>query len=343
MKALLLKEYRKLEMTDMPRPVVGPQDVLIAVGACGICGSDVHGYDGSTGRRIPPIVMGHEAAGTIAETGALVKHLHPGDRVTFDSTISCGECFFCRRGQINLCDHRRVLGVSCGDYRQHGAFAEFIAVPARICYPLPQELGFEAAAMIEAVSVAFHAVNRTPHQLSDTAIVIGAGMIGQLVIQTLRLAGCGTIIASDLDDTRLALARKHGADHAINAGSPEMASRVLELTEGRGADIAFEAVGITATVQTAMASVRKGGTVTLVGNISAQIEMPLQAAVTRELTLYGSCASSGEYPAVIQMLARQKIDVRPFISAVAPLEEGQQWFDRLYRHEPNLMKVILRP
>ena len=126
--------------------------------ACGICGSDVHGMDGSTGRRIPPLIMGHEAAGEIAEVGAGVSGWKPGDRVTFDSTIYCGRCWHCLRGEVNLCDERRVLGVSCAEYRRDGAFAEFVAVPERILYRLPDDLSFEQAAMVEAVSVAVHAV-----------------------------------------------------------------------------------------------------------------------------------------------------------------------------------------
>src|ERR1051325_912945 len=127
MKALLLKEYRNLEVTDVPEPEIGEDDVLIRVRACGICGSDVHGYDGSSGRRIPPLVMGHEASGVVADVGKNVRGFQPGDRVTFDSTVYCGKCFYCRRGQINLCDNRNVLGVSCGDYRRNGASAESVA------------------------------------------------------------------------------------------------------------------------------------------------------------------------------------------------------------------------
>src|SRR3954469_22638527 len=160
MQALVLTDYRKLELQDVERPIIGPSDVLVRVAACGICGSDVHGYDGSSGRRVPPIIMGHEAAGTITEVGAAVNRAKVGDRVTFDSTISCGDCNACNRGDVNLCAYRRVFGVSCPDYRQHGAFAEFVAVPQNILYPLPQNLPFENAALIEPVSVAVHAVGR---------------------------------------------------------------------------------------------------------------------------------------------------------------------------------------
>jgi L-iditol 2-dehydrogenase len=161
MKSLLLKEYLQLELADFPQPQPGPGEVLIRVAACGICGSDVHGYDGGSGRRIPPIVMGHEAAGVVAAIGSGVTGFKTGDRVTFDSTVYCGECVFCRRGEVNLCDNREVIGVSCGDYRRHGAFAEYISVPERIMYPLPEAMSFPEAAMLEAVSVALHAVRVT--------------------------------------------------------------------------------------------------------------------------------------------------------------------------------------
>ena len=137
MKALVLTAYKEFELQDMPEPAIGSRDVLVRVAACGICGSDVHGMDGSTGRRRPPIVMGHEASGVIERVGAEVKDYRVGDRVTFDSTIYNPESFFSRRGLINLCDDRRVLGVSCEDYRQHGAFAELVSVPSHILYALP--------------------------------------------------------------------------------------------------------------------------------------------------------------------------------------------------------------
>jgi len=343
MKALLLTEYMHLELTDMSVPAIGPQDVLIRVRSCGICGSDVHGIDGSTGRRIPPLVMGHEAAGVITEVGSDVSEWKPGDRVTFDSTISCGECAFCRSGNINLCDNRQVLGVSCGDYRRHGAFAEFVSVPARILYRLPDSLSFDHAAMIEAVSVAVHAVNLTPLHPGDTAVVVGCGMIGQLTIQAAKAAGFASVIGVDVDDARLEVARAAGADEVLNSRTADVPAEVRARTQGRGADAVLEAVGMTAPIQTAIAAVRKGGTVTLIGNFNAQIELPLQQVVTRQIRLQGSCASAGEYPKCIELMAGGKIRVDNLISAYTPLEDAPSWFNRLYRHEPNLMKVIVQP
>ncbi len=343
MEALLLKEYMKLEMVRMEEPAVGPEDVLVRVRACGICGSDVHGLDGSTGRRIPPLVMGHEAAGEVVKTGAEVGDLRPGDRVTFDSTIYCGRCYYCTRGDVNLCDQRQVLGVSPGEYRRHGAFAEYVAVPRRIMYRLPEQLSYEQAALIEAVSVAVHAVNLTRFELGASAVVVGSGMIGLLAVQALRAAGCVRVMAVDVEPSRLELAVRLGATDAVNAKEQDAVEAVRERTGGRGADVALECVGATDPVRTAIGCVRKGGRVTLVGNIAPNIDLPLQAVVTRQIRVQGSCASNGEYPAVIDLLASGAIRVEPLISAVAPLAEGPDWFARLYRHEAGLMKVVLRP
>jgi L-iditol 2-dehydrogenase len=343
MKALLLSEYKKLAVAEMAEPQPGEDDLLVRVRACGICGSDVHGWDGSSGRRIPPLVMGHEAAGEVVSMGPRVQGFAVGDRVCFDSTVYCGDCFFCRKGQINLCDRREVLGVSTGEFRRMGAFAEYVTVPARICYQLPATLRFEHAAMVEAVSIAVHAAAITPLQLGDVAVVVGSGMIGLLVVQVLKLKGCSRVIAVDLEDSKLALARELGATDVVNPRHTDAAEAIRAMTGGRGADVAFEVVGATATVQAAIQSVKKGGSVTLVGNLAPKVELPLQSVVTRQITLYGSCASAGEIPVCIDLLASGAIRVDPIISATAPLSEGPAWFDRLYGHEPGLMKVILKP
>ena len=343
MKALLLTEYKQMQVTDVDEPEVGPDDVLVQVEACGICGSDIHGYDGSTGRRIPPLVMGHEAAGVVVATGANVDDLPKGTRVTFDSMVSCGRCDFCRAGKANLCDHRMVLGVSCGEYRRHGAFAERISVPRRIVYRLPDSLSFEHAALVEAVSVAVHAANVTPITLGDTAVIVGSGMIGLLTLQAARAAGASRIIAIDLNDKRLDAAKQLGATDTLRADQADVGEAVRELTRGRGADVAFEVVGATPTVRAAIDAVRKGGNVTLVGNVSPTIELPLQSVVTREISLRGTCGCNGEYPQCIDLMARGVIDVAPLITAKIGLADGPQWFRRLYDGDPDQMKVVVRP
>lgn len=343
MKSLLLSEYNHLEIADMPVPAIGPGEILVRVEACGICGSDVHGYDGSSGRRIPPIVMGHEAAGTIDSVGSNVSRFNAGDRVTFDSTVYCGECAFCKGGDVNLCDNRQVIGVSCGDYRRHGAFAEYVVVPQRIVYHLPESIAFSEAAMLEAVSVALHGVRVSEVKGGETALVIGAGMIGLLTLQAARVAGCGEVFISDVDTTRLALAGQIGAEKTLHASGAELLAEIQRLTGGRGVDIVYEAVGRNETVASAIDCVRKGGTVSLIGNITPEVTLPLQKVVSRQIRLQGSCASSGEYPQAIELISSGKIQVKPLITAVASLEEGPSWFERLHAREPNLMKIILTP
>jgi threonine dehydrogenase-like Zn-dependent dehydrogenase len=343
MKALVLRAHKQFAYEDVPAPEAGPGEVVVAVKACGICGSDVHGMDGSTGRRRPPIIMGHEAAGVVASVGNGVTGWAAGDRVTFDSTIYCGHCEFCRRGLINLCDNRRVLGVSCEDYRQNGAFADFVSVPQHILYRLPDGLAFEHAALVEPFAIALHAIRRAPPELNDTVVVVGAGMIGLAVVQALSQTGCGRLIVVDVAGDRLALATKLGATHAINSSTGDALAAILDLTRGLGADLAFEAVGVSATVDLALRCLRKGGAATLIGNVTPKTEFPLQTTVTHELTIYGSCASQGEYPACLDMLARGALRAAPLISATAPLGEGAAWFDRLYRKEPGLLKVVLVP
>jgi L-iditol 2-dehydrogenase len=348
MKALLLSEYSKLEVADLPEPTVAAGEVLVRVAACGICGSDVHGYDGSSGRRIPPLVMGHEAAGTIAAIGDGVSAFAVGDRVTFDSTVYCGACEFCLAGTVNLCDNRQVVGVSTPEFRRAGAFAEFVTVPERIVYKLPDELSFAEAAMLEAVAVALHAVAVSEIKTGETgdgetALVIGAGMIGLLTLQSAKALGCKRVIVADVDRTRLKLATEMGADEVILASGPDLVQDVLRLTGGRGVDLVLEAVGRDETVLASVDCVRKGGTVTLIGNITPTVTLPLQKVVSRQVRMQGSCASSGEYPMAMELMASGKIQVAPLITAVAPLADGARWFERLHAREPGLMKIVIDP
>ncbi|MDZ7606452.1 MAG: galactitol-1-phosphate 5-dehydrogenase [Cyclobacteriaceae bacterium] len=343
MKALVLESYKNLVYKDFPDPEFKSNEMLVRVKACGICGSDIHGYDGSTGRRNPPLIMGHEASGIVHEVGSDVKGFAPGDRITFDSTEFPLNDWFTLRGQYNLSENRKVLGVSPKEYRRHGAFAEFVVVPEHIAHKLPEKVSFEQAAMVEPVAVAAHAINLTPIKIRDTVMVVGTGMIGLFLIQVLRLSNAGVIIAVDIDEEKLKMARKFGADYTFNSANENLTDYVKALTHGRGVDVSFEAVGISPSVKTAIDNVRKGGTVTLVGNLSANIELPLQSVVTREIRLQGSCGIAGEYPQVLEMMEKGLIQVDELLSAKAPLSEGADWFRRLYEKERGLYKVILNP
>ena len=217
-------------------------------------------------------------------------------------------------------------------------------MPARTLYRLPNGLAYADAAMVEPVAIALHAVGRVHLAPGFTAVVVGSGMIGLLVIQALRVAGAGRIIAVDLDDTRLALASELGATETVRSDGDSTLERLRTIVGGRGADVAFEVVGLTPTVDLAVQSVRPGGSVVLVGNVRPRVDFSLQAVVTREISVYGSCSSAGEYPAALDLIASGRIQVRPLISATVPLSDGAAWFARLTSLEGRgLLKVILEP
>ena len=343
MKALVLEAYNRLVVKEVPEPEPGPGEVLVEIEACGICGSDIHGFDGSSGRRIPPVIMGHECAGTIAGLGDGVEGWQAGDRVTMDSMLFCGRCAYCVQGKTNLCEDRQVLGVSCNEFRKDGAFARYVTVPASVLVALPDRVSFEHAAFAEPLGVCLHAVRLVDPAPGSTAVVVGTGMIGLLLLQVARTAGCERVIAVDLDPAKLELALKLGATEAINPNSSDPVAHIIELTGGKGADCAWEAVGSSSPLDTAIRSVRKGGKVGLVGNVSASTEFPLQAVVTRELTLYGSCASAGEFGDAIGMIADGKVSVESLITDRGGLVDAPDLFDRLHRNEPGHLKCMIRP
>ena len=343
MKALVLTAPSEFEFKEFPTPGILPGHVRIAIKACGVCGSDIHGMDGRSGRRIPPIVMGHEASGVISETGEGVTGWQTGDRVTFDSTEFCDDCPSCAEGKINLCATRKVLGVSCGDYRRHGCFAEEIVLPQHILHRIPDSLTFEQAAFAEPVSIALHAVNLAPPITGEPALVVGAGLIGLLVVQALKARGWSKVIAVDLDESRLDLAKELGATDTFLASDPETLQSIRKLCGGEGAAVSFEVVGAGPPVDLAIRSLRKGGHVVLVGNLQASVPFPLQEVVTREITIHGSCACAGEYPEAILRIADGSIRVEPLLSAVVPLEEGAGWFARLAKNDEGLLKIVLVP
>ena len=343
MKALVLEEYNKLVYKDVPEPLLSAGEVLIKVKACGICGSDVHGMDGSTGRRQPPIIMGHEASGEIVKAGEGVTAWKAGDRVTFDSTVYPLNDWYTLKGHYNLSDGRQVVGVSPVEYKRHGAFAEYLTVPQHILYRIPANVSFEQAAMVEPAAVAAHAVQLSGIKAGNSAVVVGSGMIGAFIVSMLKASGATPVIAVDVDDAKLKVAADFGADILINSTKEQVADVVRAHTKERGADFGFEAVGIGATVNTMIDTLRRGATGVLVGNVSAKIEFPLQKVGTSEIKLQGSCAISGEYEIVLDMMASGALKVEKMLSAVAPLSEGAEWFRKLYNKEGNLNKVVLVP
>ncbi|HEY7131696.1 MAG TPA: galactitol-1-phosphate 5-dehydrogenase [Candidatus Limnocylindrales bacterium] len=338
MKALVFRGPGSMPLEERPEPAAGPGEVVVAVRASGICGSDVHGFTGSTGRRRVGVVMGHEAAGEIVAVGEGVRGRRPGDRVVFRSILACGVCDRCRHGQPNLCLDRTGLGMQLD-----GAYAERVVVPEAMVEALPDGLGFEDAALVEPLAVALHAVNLTPFDLLDEVAIVGAGSIGLLTLLAVRRRGAGRVVVTDRDPHRLEMARALGADVAIDVSAGDPVGAVLDATGGGGADAVFEAVGIAATVGQSIAVARPGGQVTWVGNSAPEVPLPMQQLVTRELTVRGAYAFVDEFAAAIDALATGWIDAHPLVERVAPLEEGEDLFRGLAAGSLPAVKVVLTP
>jgi 2-desacetyl-2-hydroxyethyl bacteriochlorophyllide A dehydrogenase len=321
-------------------PDRGPDagELLVGVRASGICGSDVHGYLGLTGRRRPGTIMGHEAAGEVIEIGADVETFRVGDRVALRSILPCGECELCHGGRSNICEDRRGLGMQFD-----GAYAERVVVPEGLAVRLPVGLTYEEAALVEPLAVALHAVAITPLEPTDDVVIVGAGPIGLLTLLAVRLRGVASVAITDRSPHRLAVARSLGADLALDIATSGPSEAIRQATGGRGADVVFEAVGMTATVAQSLAVARTGGQVTWIGNSAPTVELPMQTMVTRELTLRGSYAFVGEFEQAIELLASGRIDVRPLIELTAPLDEAPRLFSQLGAGTLDAVKVVLLP
>ena len=339
MKALVYRGPRSLAVEEIDRPGFHPDEVLLHVDATGICGSDVHGYLGLTGRRIPPMIMGHEFCGTVAEVGAEVSGFRAGDRAAVVPVLACGSCRFCREGHENLCTDRRLFGVmAC-----NGSMAEYLNVPARLLHRMPGGMRPEIGAMVEPAAVALHAASRAGAQLEGAAVmVVGAGPIGLLLVGMVKQWRPRLVVVSDLSDRRLDLARRMGADATVNPSSQEVGTALSEQTGGEGVDVSFEAVGAAPAVEQALAVLRPRGSCVWVGNSQRVVPVDMQAGVTRELSILGSYVyTPTEFGEALQLLARGALDVRPIISRTVALERGPEMFAALADPSAGLVKVVL--
>lgn len=343
MKALVLTAPSKFEFKDVPQPAPADDEILVRVKAVGICGSDVHGYTGSSGRRIPPIIMGHEASGIVEAVGKNARNVAVGDRITFDSTVYCNQCMWCRLGRVNLCESRMILGVSNPAFRRNGCMADYVVMPWWITYKLPDAVSFEEAALVEPAGVSMHAARITPIDLNDIVAVVGAGPIGIFAVQAVKVKGAGKVIALDVREERLAFARQLGADITINPSSCDVVEELKRVVGRPDVDAVLEAVGTPPAVDLAFKIVKRGGNLTLIGNVTPQVTVNLQDLIMRELNIRGSFAIAGEYRAVLDLMAQGRIQVKPLISKTLPLSEGQAAFDILHKGDPKLFKIVLHP
>jgi 2-desacetyl-2-hydroxyethyl bacteriochlorophyllide A dehydrogenase len=343
MKALV-KQYAKpgLSLLDLEKPrIKNPDDVLFKVEYCAICAGEVKVYEwnewaaNDTSLQLPT-VLGHEASGVVTEVGSQVTHLKPGDHVAPQSVIYCGSCLQCRRGRTNLCEFREIYG------KRRGAFAEYAVLPERVIGRLNPKLSLEEGALLENMSVAVHAVEQESHDVGDWAVILGAGPIGVIAAQTLVAYGVNTII-TDVLDWRLDFARKYSAATVIDIKQEDLVRRVMELTEGRGAGFVIEMCANQAAMDQAFEVVGFGGTIVTIGTFGNAITFnPFFKMSRREIKLQSSILCTWEtWRRMNQLIDSGKMNLKPLISQVMPLEEYQRGFE--YVKAGSVMKVLLRP
>ncbi|MFQ5689260.1 MAG: zinc-binding dehydrogenase [Gemmatimonadota bacterium] len=320
---------RPLEVTEVDLPLPGLGEVVVEVAACGLCHTDLHYLDhGVPTFKDPPLILGHEAAGKIAEIGAEVSGWQEGDRVLVPSVLSCGRCCYCRQGRENLCENLVMLGNNVD-----GAYAEYVAVPAVELVRVPEEISLQQAAVIaDAVSTPYHAVkHRGRVRPGDRVAVVGCGGVGLNAVQCATLAG-GSVIAVDLNEERLALARELGARETLNPQDVDRPDRrIRSLTDG-GVDVAFEAIGSPDTIQLAFSFLRKGGRLCVIGYSRQPVTLSAARLMYYELEIVGSLGcGAGEYPEIMELVRTGRIQLDPIVSGSVPLEEVNEGLDRLRR------------
>jgi L-iditol 2-dehydrogenase len=339
MKILQFNGPWQFSIEEASTPSFGPEEVLIRSDAVGICGSDVHGFTGESGRRKPGMVMGHEAAGTVVKAGANVESLHPGDRVAVYPTLGCGICRHCLAGMEHICPDKRVLGVNAGRW---GAMAEFFTCHQRQAFRLDPGVDPAIGLFAEPLAVALHAVNLMNPAKSAILAIVGAGTIGLALVLVLRDLGFESIFVLDIIEEKLEVARTFGAK-TIHAVGDQPAQIIADDTDGRRANCVFEAVGAAATVRTAYDLCDSGETVVLIGNRAKEFTLPLQGVTSNETTLRGSYGFNRiEFDKAVHLASKKEALLRHFISGSCSLEETPGVMERLARGELKALKIVIR-
>lgn len=340
MKALMYEGPKQLRVVEAPKPEPKHGEVLVKIKACGICGSDVHGYLGITGRRTAPMVMGHEFSGQIEAVGEGVSSAYQaGDHVTVQPVKFCGECENCKKGNTNVCTDKQFYGVL--DF--NGAFEEYLCVPEKLLYKLPESVSFEEGALIEALAVSYCGVKKAGDLSGKNVLIIGGGTIGQLALMVAKTKNPKNLILSDLSNSRLETAKKLGADYVINPNGKDFAEEVQKALGGEQVDIAIEAVGATPTVAQAISVLNPQGTCVWIGNSAKIIELDMQAVVTRELKVLGTYIyTHEEFGETIAFMEQEKLDFSPLISETIPLERAPELFEALVTETEKYLKVVVR-
>lgn len=341
MKVAIWHGGKDIRIEEIPKPQIKDDEVLIRVRAAGICGSEVHAYAGVSKRRTPPLIMGHEFTGKVTEVGEKGEGVQIGDRVVVDPIIRCGTCEQCVIGRSNICKNMRLIGI----HRQ-GAFAEYVAVPAKNCIRLPDNVSFEEGALVEPLSVGIHAVSRIPIKLGDTVVVIGSGIIGLMAMQAAKLAGTAKLVISGggRREYRLELARKLGADIVINSKKEDLVKKIMELTNMKGVDAVLEAVGIQITVQQALRMVKKGGSVAVIGMLVPKMELEMLDAVVKETEIKGMYGyTTADFRIALDLISTGRVDVKSMITHLFSLDDTREAFEILHEKRGGVVKVVIKP
>lgn len=335
MKALVYYGPQDMRVAEIEEPEIKEDEVLVKVKACGICGSDVHGYLGITGRRIPPMVMGHEFTGVVSSIGEGVDNISIGDRVVVYPARFCGKCEFCKTGLTNLCINRTIFGVM----NVNGAMAEYVAVPKENILKLPENIDFIKGTFLEPLSVTYRAVKTAEDILNRNILIVGAGTIGLLILQIVKLGGARAVVITDINERRLGIAKELGADLVLNPNKEDI-REFIPRSIPSGIDLAFEAVGLETTVNQALSIIKNRGICVFVGNSMKNITIDMQNIVTRELRILGTYTYTlGEFKESISLLERINID--KMLSKVVSLDEGPKVFEELAQKDSALLKVVL--
>lgn len=340
MKALRYLGPERLEVQNLPDPVPEKGEVLIKVRACGICGSDVHGYYGLTGRRIPPVTMGHEFCGEVCELGADVKHFSVGDRVVVQPINFCGECENCKKGLTMLCLNKRFLGV----LSENGAMAEYVAVPEKLLYKIPDSCSFYQGALVEPYAVAYGGRLKAGDVAGKTVLVVGAGTIGLCVVQLIKQMNPGKLIVSDLSETRLKIALSMGADAAINSKEEDFLEAITRITDGNMVDVSIECVGVQSSANQSIQCLRVGGTTVWLGMSQKEMTINMQDIVCSARRVLGSFNyTHKEFGEVAEIVASGQLNTDKLISRVVSLEEAIEIFPQIHKYPDDYLKVIIDP
>lgn len=335
MRAAVLVKPGHFALRDVPTPRCGPTDVLIKVARVGVCGTDVHIFKGHYAADRLPLIPGHEFAGTVAAIGGDVSSITVGQRVIADINIGCGHCFYCRKNEVLSCPEVHQLGI-----HTDGAFADYVKVPARLAIPIPDSMSFEIAALTEPLACVVRAFKKSAIQFAESVLVIGAGPIGNLHVQMARAIGAAPIIVADLNTDRLDIASRTGAD-AVVADMSQLDASVRALTEGRGADVVIESVGLPQLYERAFSLVRPGGRISAFGLASddARSLFAPQAVVLKEIGMKGSVAAMGDdMHEALTMLRFGRIDTGPFLNESRPLEDVQPAIEA-FMADPKILKL----